>query len=129
MISQPQGAGRTSTYSVGAAVGLSALEGKTLDIEEHLNLPDSIKADMWLEADRQDDERGDWANPRGAEMPLPPWPNEDSPIVKYLLAMGGAYLTAGLDIDTVLVWVIVHSWYEGGIENYDRGQRDARQVS
>lgn len=33
---------------------------------------------------------------------------------------------AGMDPQTAAWQLAVHSWFEGGIENYDRGQRDAR---
>ncbi|WP_341229451.1 hypothetical protein [Nocardioides salarius] len=32
-----------------------------------------------------------------------------------------------LGVDAALIQLATHCWFEGGIEGYDRGQRDARE--
>jgi len=34
-----------------------------------------------------------------------------------------------LGIDAALIQLATHAWFEGGIEGYDRGQRDARGLT
>jgi hypothetical protein len=93
---------------------------------DDLTAPRPIAEACMAEAIRQDQERGDWPSPRNADQPFPPWPQRDSPVLRYLLYKARAQLDAGADVDSVLLDLAVHAWFEGGIENYDRGQRDAR---
>lgn len=32
-----------------------------------------------------------------------------------------------LGVDAALIQLATHCWFEGGLEGYDRGQRDARE--
>lgn len=76
---------------------------------------------------KQDAERGPWESQRRKKMPDPPFPDPDNPMLKYLLEQAVQQLTTGDEtINNVLTHLAVHAWYEGGIEGYDRGQRDAR---
>lgn len=97
------------------------------EIEASLTLPPAVVEPVLAMKDAQDEGRGDWPSPRLADQPAPPWPDEDSPILRYLLAKAQASLDAGMDVRTALIQLGVHAWFEGGIENYDRGQRDARR--
>jgi len=75
----------------------------------------------------QDMDRGPWRSPRDAERPHPPWPADDEPVLWYLVDKAKASIAAGTDLETALLYLASHAWFEGGIENYDRGQWDARR--
>ena len=77
--------------------------------------------------DRQDADRGDWPRQRDADAPAPPWPSPQNPTLRYLLHRAKERLGQGEGVDAVLVSLAVHAWFEGGVEAYDRGQREARQ--
>lgn len=79
-------------------------------------------------ADRQDQERGAWPRLRGVPMggrPSAPWPEKDNPVLAYLLEEARKDARE-LDTDTAMIQLAVHAWFEGHIEGYDHGQRDAR---
>ena len=72
----------------------------------------------------QDMRRGDWPTPRTAKMPEPPWPSADNAMLAALLH-DARKIAAKLGVDAAMLQMATHSWFEGGIEGYDRGQRDA----
>jgi|JI10StandDraft_1071094.scaffolds.fasta_scaffold04826_4 hypothetical protein len=74
----------------------------------------------------QDAARGDWADPRRAQMPDPPWPSRDDPTLRALLDQARRQL-ATEGVEAALIHLATHCWFEGGIEAYDRGQQDARR--
>lgn len=74
----------------------------------------------------QDMRRGSWQTPRMATMPDPPWPSPDNPMLAALLRDARKNIDA-LGVDSALVQLATHCWFEGGIEGYDHGQRDARE--
>jgi hypothetical protein len=76
----------------------------------------------------QDANRGDWGSPRTAEMPNPPWPAQDNPALEYLVNGALSWLDDGRDTREVVRWLAAHAWFEGGVEAYDRGRRDAASV-
>jgi hypothetical protein len=43
----------------------------------------------------------------------------------FLLWKATASVEAGMDLRSALTQMAVHTWFEGGVENYDRGRRDA----
>ena len=43
-----------------------------------------------------------------------PWPASDNPMLSYLVQQA-SHMARHEDLDTVLVWLAAHSWYEGGI--------------
>lgn len=61
-----------------------------------------------------------------ATMPDPPWPSPDNPMLAALLRDARKNIDA-LGVDSALVQLATHCWFEGGIEGYDHGQRDARE--
>lgn len=69
--------------------------------------------------------RGGWPTPRTAKMPEPPWPSPDNPMLAALLHDARKNL-ADLGVDAAMIQLATHSWFEGGIEGYDRGLRDAQ---
>lgn len=75
--------------------------------------------------DRQNASRGDWPDPRDARMPDPPWPAPDDPTLRALLDQARQNVKDG-SVETALLHLATHCWFEGGVEGYDRGQRDAR---
>jgi hypothetical protein len=97
--------------------------------------PDEIEASMIVPGDvadgvinlrsAQDAHRGQWQSPRDARQPDPPWPAENSPMLRFLLWKANASVEAGMDVRSALTQLAVHAWYEGGVENYDLGRRDA----
>ncbi len=48
-------------------------------------------------------------------------------MLRYLLIKAEKSIAAGMDQRTALLQLAVHAWFEGGIENYDRGQMDGRR--
>jgi hypothetical protein len=52
-------------------------------------------------------------------------PAENSPMLRFLLWKATASIEAGMDLRSALTQLAVHAWFEGGVENYDRGRRDA----
>jgi hypothetical protein len=96
-------------------------------IEAELSIPAEIVEPMMRSVAEQDAQRGDWSNPRDARQPEAPWPAEDNPMLQFLLVKAKASLDAGMDPMVAVLQAAAHAWFEGGIENYDRGQRDARR--
>jgi len=85
--------------------------------------------DPWKAAEtytwEQDMQRGSWPTPRTAKMPDPPWPSPENPMLAALLGDARKNVDT-LGVDAALLQLATHCWFEGGIEGYDRGQRDAR---
>lgn len=94
--------------------------------DKPLLIPQSVVTPLVDHVAAQDAARGDWVGGRRAELSNPPWPAEDNPVFKYMLHKYRANLAAGADPEEAAIDFAVHSWFESGIENYDRGQRDAR---
>jgi hypothetical protein len=90
-------------------------------------VPDDIAQPAMRLADEQDAARGDWPNPRDGMMPAPPWPDEDNPMLRFLLWKAARRIERGMPVNQALLDLAVHAWFEGGVEGYDRGQRDARK--
>lgn len=82
-------------------------------------------AAAWNHVSEQDRRRGPWVSPRRGEMPEPPWPATDNPVLWALLDQARHHVIEK-GWDAALLHLATHSWFEGGIEGYDRGQRDAR---
>lgn len=98
------------------------------EIERGLTIPADIANPALEYVATQDAERGDWANPRDARQPDAPWPDADNPMLRLLLHKAQASIEAGMDIEMATLQLAVHAWFEGGVENYDRGQHDARRL-
>lgn len=96
-------------------------------IEAGLSLPAEVVEPTLSYIAAQDAERGDWSSPRVAEQPDAPWPAEDNLMLRFRLQRARASLEAGMDPMVTVLQATAHAWFEGGIENYDRGQRDARK--
>jgi len=77
----------------------------------------------------QDMARGDWPTQRTSKMPNPPWPHPQNPALAALLDDARKKIADGKDSNLAMVHLATHCWFEGGIEGYDRGQRDARSES
>lgn len=98
------------------------------EIEAAIQLPKRVLDAVLTETTRQDVDRGDWPSPRTAQQPDAPWPATNSPIFAYLLQKASASIAAGMPVREACITLAAHSWFEGGIENYDRGQVDARSI-
>ena len=98
------------------------------EIEASIQLPESVLDAVLTEMTRQDVDRGDWASPRTAHQPDAPWPATSSPIFAYLLLKATASIAAGMPVRDACITLAAHAWFEGGVENYDRGQVDARSI-
>lgn len=120
------GLGRNG-FCVGPVGHYVRVKPSASDIEASLALPAATVDAAMARAEEQDRRRGSWPSPRAAAMPNPPWPHRDSAMLKFLLAKARASIDAGMDIDTALLQLATHAWFEGGIEGYDRGQADARR--
>jgi hypothetical protein len=46
-------------------------------------------------------------------------------MLRFLLWKATTSVEAGMDARSAVTQLAVHAWYEGGVENYDRGRRDA----
>ena len=98
------------------------------EIEASLLLPDDITESIVVYKEDQDTIRGArWPSPREANQPSPPWPSQDNVMLRYLLIKAEKSIAAGMDRRTALSQLAVHAWFEGGVENYDRGQMDGRR--
>ena len=96
-------------------------------IEASLLIPEDVASAVIPYCRQQDESRGGWASLRDAEQPDAPWPAADNAMLRFLLTKAELSVRAGMDVRTALLQLGVHAWFEGGIENYDRGQRDARR--
>lgn len=89
----------------------------------------SKSEDLWKAAEtytwEQDMRRGPWPTQRTAIMPNPPWSAHDNPMLEALLDRAHDDIESH-GLETALLQLAVHCWFEGGIEGYDRGQADAR---
>lgn len=97
------------------------------EIEASIQIPEHIALPAMKRPEEQAQARGNWPNPRDAQQPEPPWPSENDPILRLLLYKAQASIDAGMDVPSALLQLAVHAWFEGGVENYERGQRDARR--
>lgn len=86
--------------------------------------------DPWKAAEtyswEQDMTRGDWPTQRTAQMPDPPWPSVENPMLAALVHDARKNITNGMSVDIAMLQLATHCWFEGGVEGYDRGQSDAR---
>ena len=96
-------------------------------IERSLTIPSGISRPAMKQVSDQDRARGPWTSPRNGEMYQPPWPEIDNPILRYLLHKFQASVDAGMDVMGAAASLAAHSWFEGGIENYDRGRSDSER--
>ncbi len=90
-------------------------------------VPDDIAQPAMRIVEDQDASRGDWLSPRDRTIPEPPWPDENSPMLRFLLWKAARRIERGMPVNEALLDLAVHAWFEGGVEGYDRGQRDARK--
>lgn len=93
------------------------------DINKYTNLPKPLADAVHAKLDAQEAARGDWPDPRKAEQGQPPWPDPHDPILEFLLYQAKVQLDAGADATHVMLMLGVHAWFEGGVENYDRGRQ------
>ncbi len=144
MKAAPASTRRTIAYSSGGhrperspsprpAVTIQGMPCTPDEIEGSLRIPVEVADAVLSYTQAQDDARGGrWPSPRNVDQPSPPWPSQDNPALQYLLLKCEASIAAGIDLPTALLQLAVHAWFEGGIENYDRGQihgRSPRGVS
>jgi hypothetical protein len=73
----------------------------------------------------------EWEGLRGLQGPGSAWPSYDEPMLEWLFdkAQELRATTPKMTWADTLRWAILHGWYEGHIEGYDHGQRDARADS
>ena len=62
-----------------------------------------------------------------ARQPAPPWADTGDAMLRLLLYKAQSSMDAGMDSQVAMLQLAVHAWFEGPVENYDRGQRDARR--
>ena len=65
---------------------------------------------------------------RTAEMPEPPWPDTDNPMLRYLLQGAEAMLKRGTEPREVLLQALVHGWSEGFMAAFDTMQAHLRAL-
>lgn len=99
------------------------------DIWRSINIPNDIASGAISLRMKQDRERGDWGDPRLADQPDAPWPAHDDPALRYLMYSFNESVNRGMDLQTAAIQLAVHCWFEGGVANYDRGQRDGRAAA
>jgi hypothetical protein len=91
-------------------------------------IPDDLAELLKAYLDDQDRRRGPWQTLRGAPQPEPPFPAHGNPMLAFLFAQFEQRYHAGENLEDAVVDAIVHAWYEGHIEGYDHGQRQARAI-
>ena len=94
------------------------------EFEESIRIPPDVATPAMSKRDVQDATRGDWPDPRDARQGVPPWPQENDPMLRYLLHKAVASMDAGMPVRDAMLTLAVHAWFEGGVENYDRGRHD-----
>lgn len=97
------------------------------EIEASLEIPTEIAEPALRRTAEQAEHRGDWPDPREARQPDAPWPAHDDPALRLLMYTAQASIEAGMKPELAMLQLAVHAWFEGGVANYDRGQRDARR--
>ncbi|WP_222847642.1 helix-turn-helix domain-containing protein [Nocardioides dongxiaopingii] len=90
-------------------------------------IPPSLTAAALAKAIGQDLEPRTWANPRDAQLTEAPWPVREDPMVLFLVYQAVAAVEAGASLTDSIRRLAVRAWFEGGVEGYDLGQRDARR--
>jgi hypothetical protein len=98
------------------------------DIWRSINIPNDIASAAINLRMKQDRDRGDWDDPRLADQPEAPWPAREDPALRYLMYSFNESVKRGIDLQTAAIQLAVHAWFEGGVANYDRGQRDGRDA-
>jgi hypothetical protein len=69
-------------------------------------------------ADRLDvylDDRALVEHVREQKMPEPPWPGTENPMAAYLVDRGREILQSE-GADAALIWLAVHAWFEGAVD-------------
>ncbi|TDO45923.1 hypothetical protein EV643_112253 [Kribbella sp. VKM Ac-2527] len=61
------------------------------------------------------DEQASVEHLRERQMPQPPWPANDNPMLGYLLTRAQE-IAANEGQRTALVWLAAHAWFEGGLD-------------
>jgi hypothetical protein len=56
---------------------------------------------------------------RLADQPLAPWPANDNPMLRYLIA-NALTLVETADLHSALLWLATHAWFEGGLDVISR---------
>lgn len=69
------------------------------------------------------DERVAIGAARHREMPARPWPDRDNPMLGYLINRAREYLDVS-GIDETLVWLAVHAWFEGALDEQHQHLRN-----
>jgi hypothetical protein len=64
--------------------------------------------------DEQDEVLGD-SSIRHTEMPEPPWPAQDNPMLTYLLERA-ARIALDDNVSNALTWLATHAWFEGHLD-------------
>ena len=89
-------------------------------------VPAAVVAEAIAYVAQQEFSRGAWARPRATfgdlitgDVPVPPYPRPDSPMLRFLMEHAQTLLDLG-PLDEALVWLAVHCWMEGHVEGFDR---------
>ena len=96
-------------------------------IEATVDLPDGMLDSVMPYIEAQDAARGAWPSPRDSAQPHAPWPTPENPMFQFLVKKAQLTAAGGADLDLVIMQIAIHAWFEGGIENYDRGQAHGRR--
>ena len=107
-----------------------AAEGDELSTDELVaRMSPELKARMEQYLADERVRRAGQPMPRHTEMPNPPYPAEDNPMLEYLIEASRAQRHhGGVREDGELIWLAVHAWFEGQIEGFDRGWREAMKA-
>ena len=92
-------------------------------MDELVPMDEAAKAARYIAEERA--KIGDWTNPRGSGEPgRTPFPEPGNLMLEYLVNQFFRRVNEGRDASEAFLDAIVHSWYEGHIEGYNRAMSE-----
>lgn len=111
----------------GSSAELHDAKAQRVTIENGFDIPNNIVSAMTSFEKAQDETRGEWPSNRLTGVPGASLGSREHPMVGWLIEIFHAKIAAGVDVKAAALSLALNSWFEGGVESYDRGQRDARR--
>ena len=80
-------------------------------MSDEKNVPSDIAVPAMTYADEMKELLG--LDSRDVEMPNPPWPDRDNPMLRYLL-WKAQDVADEEGLKSAFIWLATHAWFEGG---------------
>lgn len=82
---------------------------------------DELDAATWAQLRAYVEGQGDTTYAlRQRNVPNHPWPEDDNPMVRFLIDQGVRAIEAMDDLESAVAWIVAHAWFEGVIDERSR---------